>query len=316
MELIRDYIMPPFARIQWASKEIKDKYEPMWYKAMKFFITMEKESVIRGMRRVTTDSIGPKQIMGVQQELLKKGLYFLPLQRVGSYTGVSSYHPPVEEGKPWNFYGVVAREIADAELFRKANAGEGNAGRVDHKVIGDLLGYPECCVEHFEKLFVGERIADLTWHRAIATPPEFIRKREGNLIVLKNIPWQVNNIFKPFSNMAIFHMPCSFSCKKTEEIAVKWFEVANELKVEGLAELEMFLRMPYEWDCFKGIAYIKTPLFKISTNSNFSKERYIVRVEGTYYPDDAPNGIDYPWDTGTKFSTIARNGNKLTYGGN
>lgn len=312
MEILKDYTMPPFARIQWASKEIKDKYEPMWNQAKKFFVQMEKLSVIHGLRDATTDTVRPNEFMGRQQHYLKRGLYFLPFHKVGAYTGSSSYHPPVVNGQPWNYYGCIARNIETALKFYQYN-GEHVNDKTNHRGIGKLLGYPDCCIDSFEKVFLQDMIVDSTWHRALATSDEYIKSKDGNTITLTNIPWQVNPLFRPFYVMGIFHNACSFSCKKTIEMAKTWFDLAEELNVEGLKELELFLRLPVEWNSYKGIAYIKTPLFKISVNSNFSTEKYIVRIEGTYYPMDAKRGLEFPWDNQTRMLTYKKEENKLQY---
>lgn len=309
------YKMPPFSRIQWASKDVKDKYEPMWEKAKRFFVKMEKLSVMHHLRDATTGSISPSDFLHSQRSLLDSGLHFLPFQKVGNYSGTASSHPVVEQGKPWHYYGAITRDIETAKQFLDFNDGVGNDGKTDHYGIGNLLGYPSCCVEHFNNVFVEQQIEDTTWHRALNTSDKHVKYKDDNKIVLQNIPWQTNNIFKSFHNMAIFHMPCSFDCKKTLSVAKSWFNLAESLDLEGLRELEIFLRLPYEWNCFKGIAYIKTPLFKMSVNSNFSTERFVVQVEGTYFPLDAPRGLEFPWDNQTRMKTLMKEDNTLTYWG-
>lgn len=310
MEIINsNFRMPPFVRIQWASKAIKDKYEPMFEKAKKLYWTIEKETVFRGLRPLTTEHIYPENYLNMVHDYLKRGTLFMPIKKVGVYNGTSSYHPPVEDGKPWYYYGVLTRDIEKGFEFIEASQEE----KSDHYKLGLLLDYPDCCVSIFRKQFP-QGVVDGIWHAASRTDEKYIKRKEETLIELKDIDWRMNIILRAYLIGVLFHTPCSFSCKKTQEKAKLWFDVAHEIDAEGLKEAELFLRLPYEWSCYKGIAYLKSPLFRISYNSNFSTKKYTVRIDGTYYPMEAPKGLEFPFDTQTAFETYLRNKNRLEYG--
>src|SRR5690606_41832588 len=56
-----------------------------------------------------------------------------------------------------------------AEAFRTASAYNGrNAGRVDHEIIGELLGFPACCAKNFVDKWA-EGFFDPVWQSAIGT---------------------------------------------------------------------------------------------------------------------------------------------------
>lgn len=301
MELL-DFDMPPFARIQWASRQIKDKYEPKMTMAGNLFHSLEQASVQYELRKVTTGHITHDLFDAYQKSLLKKGLFFLAIQKVGAYSGVANKHPEVVEGKPWNYYGVIARTTEDAEAF--AHAGEIG----DHLTQGALLGYPSCCTHAFSDR-MSKRYYDPTWEQASALENEHIKEKNNNIIKVKKTPWETNNILRPFSINLMFQQGCSLCCLESLQIARSWIELAQKNKLEGLREMELFLRLPYEWDNLRGIAYIKTPLFKISTNSTPYTKKKIVQVDGTYFPEDAPTNANFPWSE--SMVTVARNGNLL-----
>lgn len=298
-----DHIMHPFVRIQWASKPIKDNWEKKFHKASQFFKIMETETVVHGLRSATTTHIAPQDLDEKVVEYNKKGLVFLPIQKVGLYNGRSNYHPEMVKGKPWAYYGVLADSISNAEEFAYSS------DMVDHKHIGKLLGFPECCVdffaEHFPKGFV-----DPTWQQASNVSSEFIAKKEDNLIRLKNLPWELNSFMKPFGLMTGFQCTCSFDCEHSLQIAKDWIELGKEINAEGLEELEQILSMPMEWESGRGIAYVRTPLFKAAYNSNFSEEIYVVQREGDFYPEDGAKGIGFPFNEETyiKFKNMVRGG--------
>lgn len=296
--------MPPFLRIQWRSKAVKDKYEPMFEKAKNIYRTLEMETVVRGFRHVTTDHVAAHDFDWKQQKYIQQGLVFVPMQKVGLYNGFASSHPPVVEGRPWSYYGVVADTLEHAQQFMEATRAN------DHYTLGKLLGYPECCLKAFQEVWLDQGYKDTVWQQA-NVHPETVREREGNRVRLHSVPWMSNNLLRAFGVGPIFHNKCSIHCHDTAVIAQRWIELAEELKLDGLAEMEMFLRMPMEWDAYKGIAFIKTPLFKASTNSVSCKERYQVQLEGTYFPPEGGRGLEFPWTE--ELVTMARNGNRLIY---
>lgn len=292
MELYEKFPMPSFTRIQWASKKIKDVWETRFNNAYGLFHRLEKESVIHGLRNVTTGHIPHHMYNEVVRDLNKKGLIYLPLVKIAPYSGRMNYHPPVREGQPWTYYGVIANNITDAEAFAHATEID------DHKSMGKLLGYPECCSEAFEETF-RKGYTDPIWQQAMNTNEKHIVTKEDNLIRLKNTPWEINPMLNIYPIGVQFHLKCSFDCEHSLKMARDWIDLGNKIDVKGLKEVEMFLRMPMEWDCWKGIAYIRSPLFKIAYNSNQSKQKFIVQVEGDYYPEDGANGKEFPYSEKT-----------------
>lgn len=305
MELI-NYTMPPFTRMQWASKKIKEKYEPLFTEAQKYFPFLERESVKHGLRHATTSHVSHDEMDTFQQQLNRDGLVFLPIQKVGHYNGSSSYHPEVVEGKPWSYYGVIADSIEHAEQFAHAS----DVG--DHTTLGRLLGYPECCINMLNNVWM-KGYYDPVWQQAQNTDSKYLKLEQEKLMHFKDIPWELNNLYRSFGVGPFFHVRCSLDCEHTLKMSREWIKLGEKLNAPGLKELELFLRMPVEWDALKGISYLRNPLFKASTNSVMCIEQHRVRLDGTYYPLDAPRSLDYPWTE--TIATLAKNENKLTYGG-
>lgn len=301
---ITDFKMPPFLRIQWVSKQVEEKYSPMLSKASNVFRFLEKESVVRGLRDVTTDSIDPISYKEHLKFLADKGLYFIPIKKVANYSGFASYHPEPQPGKPWHYYGVVCKDPKKGYEFIEATENG------DHVKIGRLLGYPECCLDAFHNNFILNGYSDSIWQQGLKTSNAKI-DLENRVIKIKDIAWESNNILKAYSANIIFHTKCSLDCKHTEKIAKEWISIAEDMNIDGLKEMELFSRLPFEWDALKGIAVIRTPLFKIETNSVSCLQRYRVQVGGSYFPDDSGKSNEFPWSEA--IVTYAKNGNKLNY---
>lgn len=285
MKLI-DHVMHPFIRFQWANKKIKDNWEGKFKQASNFFRVMELDSVKLGLRSVTTTHIMPQELDSKIQEYNKMGIVFLPIQKVGMYKGKSSYHPPVEKGKPWFYYGVLADNITHAEEFAHAS------DTSNHRKLGELLGFPTCCIDSFMETFLN-KIVDPVWQQANKVDNKFVVEKSGNFIKLKDMPWEMNSLLKNFGLMTGFQSYCSTNCEHSLKIAKEWTSIGKD--VDGLKELETFLRMPMEWESSKGIAFVRTPLFKASYNSNFSEELYTVQREGSFYPENGAKGIGFPF---------------------
>lgn len=74
---------------------------------------------------------------------------------------------------------------------------------MDHLRFGEVLGYPDCCIDFFK-----------SYNKAgISTPYESYKKTKGKF------SYYCNNILNAFSYSYIHHYTCSFNCKKTIELA-------------------------------------------------------------------------------------------------
>jgi hypothetical protein len=248
MTLVKGIDLAPFARVQWKTPESKREWEPVMKRAVQAYNAAELETVRRGWRRCTTMHFNPNTITEDIKRL--KGLAYLPIRRVGVYQGFAHKHPPVEDGKPWNYYGVVGKTAQDAWDFVEAN----HSG--DHKRLGDLLGYPSCCQEFFSTVWMAGFI-DPVWQAAERT--EGAEVNGANVRIHNSISFDG---LRYIGVRMVPHLPCSFSCKGSQEMAEKW------QGLEGMDTTLKLLSLPITWTCLNGVAVVVTPHFRITTNSN------------------------------------------------
>jgi len=298
MELL-GFDMPPFARIQYVTAGVKNEWEPRVARAAKAYYDLELLTVKHGVRACTTRHVSPQNLEYDLQNFARHGLVWLPIQRVGSYQGFAHKHPPVQEGRPWAWYGVVARTMEDALKFVEAST-----TKFDHDVLGQLLGYPDCCRKFFNEVW-GAGYIDPIWQQAGGDLEHMIQHEvtEGQEMVhfSSSVSHLTVSMLRYIGVRIVPHIPCSVGCKHSEHIAQAWFEVGEKEEVEGLRDLVALLTLPTEWDCLRGIAVVSTPLFKIQTNSMTTTKRYIVRKDGEWYPEEAPSGLKFPWQTKVGF---------------
>src|SRR5512138_1439778 len=101
--------MPPSARIVWKTQEGRDVWQPKIRRASHVYNQLERLTVMDGVRSCTTFHASPERIEDELRGLSRDGLCFLPIRKVGSYSGFAHSHPPVIEGQPWGYYGVISR---------------------------------------------------------------------------------------------------------------------------------------------------------------------------------------------------------------
>lgn len=217
----------PYARTLWVTEEARNYWKPKIDAASAAFHKLETLTVFHGVRRVFTTHFSPENLVDGMKELAKKGLVFLPLHRVGTYTGFAHYHPPVEPGKPWTYYGVVGK-LSDALEFAVAT----EVG--DHKAMGELLGYPGCCTEAFNTVWRAGYI-DPIWQAGEASyeeaPERFeVFEPENRFMRLKPVPESLP-VLRYIGIRLVSHIPHSLTCEASIKVAEGIREVAKE---EGL----------------------------------------------------------------------------------
>lgn len=281
MKLIKNFDLDPFLRVVWVNKTARDKWENVIKNLSKDIQGLEIESVIAGDRPGAWRSINLDSLPAFTEELLSKNLIVTPVRYTGTWKGFSHKNIPVKKGEPKNVYCIITREISTAGAFK--NAFE----KGDHVTQGKILGFPSCCIKAFDKNWKAGYI-DPVWQMVEPDQPGNVREiTAGN--------------FHPYSNPLLryiglrvgFHIPCSFKCEKTVELSTKRLRLLDKDKVKILTAI---LSMPVEWNCYRGIAIIKTPIFYIIIQSNPSIEKYIVRVHGSFIPKEAVKGKTFPFN--------------------
>jgi len=191
-------------------------------------------------------------------------LIFVPINKVKRVSGFAHRFYEPSPGEPYDIYGAVSYKREYAKEFKKASL-EGNDAK-----LGSLLGYPKCCINHFLRVWPQEY--DPIWSAGLNTPHEKISEHE---IELTSVLPESNILMRYFGIRAVPHLVCSFNCRESQKFSKIFLEYIQDQ--DFLFEL---LRSPVTWDCWRGLAIVKTPFFVGVTNSMTFKERHIIRWEG------------------------------------
>ena len=261
----------PFTRIVWKSKEAKTLWAPRLNAISALYNNAEWETLIGGSRRAATIQITLDSLFEDTERIALNSLIFLPIAKSACYSGFSHRHIPPKPGESFHVYGVIARNKEDAIAFRKVS----NDPEKVHYILGEMLGYPKCCIEAFNERWKGGSI-DPIWEAALATKERKIEKNGYRRIISLKPSIYCNQMLRYFGARITSHLPCSFDCNETERIGKKWAKKMREIDKEAFSWLKELLTLPLRWDAYRGILEVQNKLFLGVTTTGFTEDRLIV----------------------------------------
>lgn len=275
MRLIKNFDVNPYSQLIWVSDQAQKTWKHIIDEISRMVYTLEIESVKAGHRPCAWRSVSTDSLPEFSEKLLKKNLHCLPILFTGQWQGFSHKTMPVKKGKPTNVYCIISREKKDGLIFKKAHL----AG--DHIKQGKLLGFPGCCTEFFQKY----------WTKGYIDPVYQMANPDKHHIYS-------NPILRYIGVRIGFHIPCSFNCEETIKIAEERLTLGNP---ETVKLLKALLSMPMAWDCYHGVAIIKTPIFQVVIQSNAAVKRFIINLPGKFIPEESEPGTIFPYTEVKKY---------------
>jgi hypothetical protein len=283
-----DFALPDFTRLIWASDSARNVWEPRLSRITKAWFDIEWMAVVSGIRPCAVTVASPEEFVNQAGRWAQHGLNALPVETLGlSNYSYSSTGVRTEFGKPFAFRFVLGKPD-DVSKFKSAWDAS------NQQEIGQLLGYPPCCREFFRRVWVDWGMTDTTWPMAVATvdPPE------GTTSISVTGPPQANILWRWMGARPVPHLPCRFDCKKSVELGQEFILAGRDAgygtEMDWLLEI---LSWPVEWSALHGIAEIKTPILKVSSRTDATPHKYVVRREGTGYPAEGAQGLSFPYRT-------------------
>jgi hypothetical protein len=280
-----DFRLPEFTRVAWASDAARLIWEPRLSRISKAWAETEWRSVIAGVRPCALLRLPKTVLLRNAERWLSHGLEVEPLRLEEGARGVyqAMAKPPQSDTPPIVCVGVGRRR----DLQKLTSAWDAK----DQDRLGSLLGYPLCCRRFFEAVWIRAGSTDTTWPMALNTAsPMAERTIEVTGPAGANILWRWLGV------RAVPHLPCAFDCQATEAFAQNLKRVGVEAGLgEAFGWIGDILDWPLEWSALHGIAEIKTPVLKISTTSDATADKYVVRRKGATYPEEGSRGLSFPY---------------------
>lgn len=281
-----DSSLPDFIRVAWASDQARNVWEPRLARIRSAWLELEWVSVLNGVRSCAVTKADPETFLRRASEWAARGLNGLPFSIED--LGESSYQNAARRprlGSPFAFRIVIGKP-AHVSAFKRAF--------VEHQddEAGRLLGYPACCREFFREAWINFNIRDTTWLMAANTTMQ----ADGDGTLEVGGPWSTNILWRWMGVRAVPHLPCSFECERSMEMGAELMNLGRREGYQTEVEwIKQILSWPIEWSALHGIAEIKTPILKVSTSTDPTSRKRVVRRAGDSYPVEGARGLNFPY---------------------
>jgi SAM-dependent methyltransferase len=267
------FVLPDFTRHSWVSDSARLTWEPRLERIRRAWLDVEWLSIV--------DEVRGCALLGVPQDALSTAIAGWSAHHL-SAIGLSMTEPHTHPGVTF----AVVGSLENVTRARDAWTAHAN------QTLGRLLGYPECCRAFFERVWVGERSIDTTWAMAANTlpPKAAVVVLEPNETSLPNVLWRWLGV------RAVPHLPCRFDCSESALFGQRLLGVGERAGyVDEVKWIREILSWPVEWSALHGIAEVKTPILKISTRTDATASKHVVRWTGTAYPREGATGLRFPY---------------------
>ena len=218
----------------------------------------EYQTVKRKIRKAAIISVYPENLDELLQRFSKDNLIFIPLRKNKKTENFTLKIEPPEPGEAFFWFGCLVRTKKEGKIFEEADQ------KQDHKIIGRMLGYPDCCIEYFIKNF------------PINYDPIWV-DLEGKVT---GYP-ECNGMLRYFGPKIIPHYSCSPTCDASRKIGKIWLKIMKEIDKDLTGEIYNLLAGPITWNSYHGVVQVETPYFIGLVNSfPFVEKPKIIDWEG------------------------------------
>lgn len=268
----------------WKSREYQNSWMPRIIRAATFYSEMEYETVRLGIRRIMFRNLG-KRPSAIELRAKGDGLVCQTLFYIKGYKSFAHHHTLSSPDAPDSLrHVVIARNAQDADEVRRIF---GDGSRIDekgHQRLGQLLGYPSCCVNFFKKEWVRDKRWDPMFEQAANTADHTIEpsttRNPVTTIAVDGHPW-CNILLRYEGIRAVSWLPCSFRCSASVSKAQEWVSAAiwsgDVHRIQMVEDLERILSIPLTWRCIGGMAFIESKYFLLIGNSFASP--YLTQIQ-------------------------------------
>jgi hypothetical protein len=278
-------ILPPFVRYAWTEYRSQHIWKDRIQGITQAWKEIEIASVSEGLRSCALLRIPLQDMAGLEKRLSAQGLVGVQCPPVAPVVLQES-----REAEHWPM-NVTIGSMKQTALFLDAWK------KQDHKEIGSLLGYPDCCCDFYFTVCVKQKHVDTVWWAAVHTARELHNSNNPtaqtkDLCEIGGHP-TANIILHKMNLNAVPHLPCSFHCKETIAKAHQFIQLGKEAGyTDEMNWLLEILSWPMEWSALHGIAEIKTPVFKMITNTDATPTKQVVRwMSNLLLKEGAPQNL-------------------------
>lgn len=295
-----------WVRMIWTTQMAKDRWAPVLSAIGTAHSSVEKLSVYEGLRRSYLGYASEEKLKYLTMEATVHGKVVVPLAQYEMDPEQSYYSSGISQELTGRFpvqirYALCdRRDVEEWDVAYNTYESHGITVREANHMIGDLLSYPQCCIEFFNDVWIDHSYIDTTWQQAVNTLGQDYLKWEPEDRTLQINPHRDTNMMLRWAGVrSVAHLPCTHDCQATIDFGAQQAQLWKQGGYEEEFELmSMLHQWPIEWSTLHGIAEIKTPVFKISTRSDSTPDKYTVQSMGEVFPSDGSRGINFPFAPG------------------
>lgn len=220
--------------------------------------TIEGMSIILGYKKVLYGTLKVKTNEELKSITNKFDLLDLEYQFQEDFQSIDDINSNTGQVSLNFAIGLDKEKIQEFINYKQSN---------NHKKMGELLGYPDCCTSSFNKYFpnntnnwTGFKIANYLPHR---------------LDDFKIYPFYLNRLLRySDKNALLYHFPCSLDCKESTNKAKKRFEILKDFNPKKAKQVKKHF----------------SSVFIVQIHNN-NKKYYEDIVDIVYYPDYEMNNM-------------------------
>jgi hypothetical protein len=304
--------MHEFTRVQYSGAENKQKYSELLPRIQKATGgELDLELTLAGIKRGFITVCEVERYEKYKANLQAQGLYSVVIGKVS--LGASSYGAAdtYEEGDSYMYRVAVCRTKEDQERWLDRLDLSIDAESID-RLMGELLGYPQCCIDSFITNWVHTQSIDPTFDQSkyvkgievqnkVVTHP--LNENETltetcHISLPASTPFEASTMLRWVGVRLVPHLPCSWDCEHSLKMANDVYEFRHQSKFkEEIEAIHEMLQWPIEWSVMHGIAEIYTPCFRIFTRGDCTIEKYVVQKNSEYFPPNGSRGNRFPFKT-------------------
>jgi hypothetical protein len=279
------FVLPDFNRHSWTSELMREVWEPRIARIVRAWVDAEWRSVAEGVRDCGLLWISPDLLPTLIPQWEAAHLSAIQLK-------IEARNLTFNGAVPTKTAGMICVVLGPLDKIQDLSRAWAGA---DHERVGVLLGYPRCCRTFFHEVWVDQRCIDTTWEMGARTTS----RGTDHTIQIEppaGVPPLANILWRWLGVRAVPHLPCRFDCSESIALGTRLLEIADKAGYhEEVRWISEILAWPVEWSGLHGIAELKSPLFKLSTSTDATSEKWVVQWMGTSYPEGGPSGLHFPY---------------------
>lgn len=274
--------LSPFTKSNWKTAESRDMWRDLLIRVAESISEVEWLSVLddRTDRSAAIIHVHHENRDRWLKRVSEHDLCYERIRWQKKFDGYNSKFDKADGDDPNRMsYSVVSKNQDIADKVKEIESRDGGPqGEERHRQLAKFLGFPECCVEKFIDVWLGQDRIDPIYEIACnSSNAELIDDNPNHIRLVDPEPW-ANILFRSFGWSYISHLPCSFDCEKSHKIAQQRGEIMAENGYrEEANELFRWINQPHVWSGYKSQSRIANAHFlgASQTSAYWNKKRVV-----------------------------------------